>query len=303
VTDTVSIIDRARGHAPWVGLVLAAAAAAALIARNVQAPSDRHALLLGGLVALAGAATYKLNRRGALAASAAAGAAAWAIPHLVPRQDLVVALVALAGLAVPGAWLDRRGPALQAGLAAALALVPPLALGAGLLPALGAGALAGLLAWALPSQATRGTLGGLRSAALLGPGALVLLLVPVNTATGWLGDPLGPRALALGIALAALVALVGLAALGLATLLASRSPEQRPAAIAAVASLAALVATVPLRDVDLLAAAGALALAPLLALAATAAGRLDAENPGLRGLPLVLPAVLAILQFGLLWNV
>lgn len=283
----------------WSLAILPALAAGLVDLFAVGPTSIVHASLVAALVAGAGLATWRITEHWGLAGVTAATAALWSFPYLVPASQLWISTLPLLVLLVPAQRLDvvRSGPlaVLVALIAAALALV----LGLGALPSTLAGASAFILTILRPDVPTEATLRGLRAVALLAPGVVLIALVGVNAGTGWFEQAGGADALGLGVGLLGVLALASLALLGLATLLASTDPAQRTAWLASALGLALLVAVVPARDVALLQAAGAHAVAPLAVLAVIAGARVAAAQ-GRAALGGALPLVASALQLGLL---
>lgn len=277
-----------------VGLI---ALTAGLADRFTGPPSDRHALLLTALVAGTGLATWQVTKQARLASLGALTVGLWAIPHAVHRQQLWVAALPLALLLVPAGWLQRvRDPALAL-LATLFATIAAFGLSLGIWSTALAGAGAFLIVLARPKRPTQETLGALRTASLLLPGSVLLLLVAVNAGTGWFEQPSGAGALITGLGLLGLLALVGLSGLGLATLLASSDPSERTAWVASGLGIVLFLFVTPERDIGLLQVTAAHALAPLVVLATVAAARLEAEATH-RWWSLLLPIAAVAAQLG-----
>lgn len=286
-------------HGRGAAAVVAIGLAAGLLDRFVGTPSDRHALLVAALVAGVGAAAWQVTERWDLGAVAAATAGLWAIPHTVPRHQVWVAAGPIAAMLVPTAWLERVRDLGLAIVGAALALLAGVGLGLSV-PALAFAAVGAFVTtYARPAVPTEGTLRGLRTVALFTPGLALVGLVGVNAGTGWLEAAGGAQALGLGVGLLGLTAILALAVLGLSTLLASRDPAQRSAWLAASLGIVVLAATVPARDVELLRAAGAHALAPLAVLATVAGARVGATQ-GSRLSGYMFPLAASVTQIPLL---
>lgn len=294
----MSLLERVQEDREGLAILALVVLAAGLFNRFTGTSSDKHALIFVAIVAGTGWVTWQITHRTDLSWLAAATVGLWSIPRATPREHLWIALVPLAILAVPPkAWtrLHDAALAIPVGLAAA-------GLTAWLTPDAFAIALAGgagfLVTMLRPETPTRETTGAVRTGALLLPGGVFLALLGVNAGIGWF-EPLDAEAAVwTGIGLLGLLVLLALAGLGLATLLESDDPGQRSAWLAIAIPLACLVAVVPLKDLSLLQAVGALAVGPVVLLAVIAAARFDAG-----GVPqpvgFAVPLLASLAQFGL----